>query len=101
MYGITTTAWREFLEGSLGITPTIALAFQTALHQCTQKAIGQMWKARNLARHGMSTPSEIWELRTFEGAIRSLISEEERKGRVLVEGTKAKGDHGILDDSPR
>ena len=90
MHGITTTAWREFLEDSLGITPTIALAFQTALHQCTQIAIGQMWKARNLARHGMATPSEIWELRTFEGAIRSWISEEERKGRVLVEGSEAR-----------
>ena len=59
MYGITTTAWRGFLEDSLGMTPTIALAFQAALHKCTQHAIDKMWKARNLARHGMTTPSEL------------------------------------------
>ena len=41
MYGITTTAWRAFLEDSLGITPTIALSFQAALHQYTQIAIGK------------------------------------------------------------
>ena len=52
MYGITTTAWREFLEDSLGITTSIALTFQAALHQCTQHAIVKMWKARNFARHG-------------------------------------------------
>ena len=28
MYGITTTAWREFLEDSLDIPPSIALKFQ-------------------------------------------------------------------------
>jgi hypothetical protein len=38
----------------------------------------------------MVTPSEIWELRTFEGAIQFWISEEERKGRVLVEGSEAR-----------
>ena len=39
MYGITTTAWREFLEETLGITPAIALTFQADLHKCTQHAI--------------------------------------------------------------
>ena len=38
----------------------------------------------------MVTPSELWELRTFEGAIRSWISDAERKGRVIVEGSEAR-----------
>ena len=88
MYGITTTAWREFLEDSLGIPPSIALTFQAALHRCTQYAIDKMRKARNVARHGMASPSEIWELRVFEAAIRSWKSEADRKGRVMLEGAE-------------
>ena len=71
MYGITTTKWREYLEDSLGITPAIALKFQAELHKITQQAIDAMWKVRNAAKHGMTTPSELWELRTFEAAIHS------------------------------
>ena len=88
MYGITTTAWREFLEDSLGIPPSIALTFQADLHRCTQHAIDKMWKARNFARHGMTSPSEIWELRVFEAAIRSWKNEANRKGRDLLEGAE-------------
>jgi hypothetical protein len=47
-----------------------------------------MWKARNLARHGMTSPSEIWELRVFEAAIRSWKNEAHRKGRDLQEGAE-------------
>ena len=47
--------------------------------------IDKMWKARNFARHGMTSPSEIWELRVFEAAIRSWKSEADRKGRVMLE----------------
>ena len=43
MYGITTTAWREFLEDSLGIPPSIALTFQADLHRCTQQAIENIY----------------------------------------------------------
>jgi len=53
MYGITTTAWREFLEDSLEITPAIALKFQAETHKCTQEAIYKMWKARKIAKHGV------------------------------------------------
>jgi len=88
MYGITTTAWRAFLEDSLNISPSIALTFQAELHRCTQSAIDKMWKARNLARHGMTSPSEIWELRVFEAAIRSWKNEAHRKGRDLLEGAE-------------
>ena len=88
MYGITTTAWRAFLEDSLNISPSIALTFQAELHRCTQFAIDKMWKARNLARHGMTSPSEIWELRVFEAAIRSWENEAHRKGRDLLEGAE-------------
>ena len=87
MYGITTTAWRRFLEDSLGITPSIALTFRAVLHQRTQHAIDKMWKARNHARHGLATPSELWELRIFEAAIRSWKSDADTKGRVIVDGT--------------
>jgi hypothetical protein len=88
MYGITTTAWRAFLEDFLNISPSIALTFQVELHRCTQSAIDKMWKARNLARHGMTTPSELWELRIFEATIRSWKSEAARKGRVLLDGAE-------------
>ena len=89
MYGITTTEWRKFLEGCLEITPATALTFQAALHKCTQHAIDKMWKARNTAKHGMTTPSEVWELKTFEAAIKSWKADAERKGKVLVEGSEA------------
>ena len=88
MYGITTTAWRDFLEDALGIPPSIALKFQVDLHRCTQHAIGNMWKERNFARHGMTSPSEIWELRVFEAAIRSWKNEAKRKGGDLLEGAE-------------
>ena len=86
MYGITTTAWREFLEDSLDIPPSIALKFQANLHRCTQHAIDKMWKERNFARHGKTSQSEIWEHRVFEAAIRSWKNEAKRKGRDLLEG---------------
>jgi len=89
MYGITTTEWRKFLEDCLEITPATALKFQADLHKCTQHAIDKMWKARNTAKHGMTTPSELWELKTFEAAIRSWKADAERKGKVLVEGSEA------------
>ena len=90
MYGVTTTAWREFLEDSLDIhvPPSIALKFQANLHRCTQHAIDSMWKERNFARHGKTSPSEIWELRVFEAAIRSWKNEANRKGRDLLEGAE-------------
>ena len=47
-----------------------------------------MWKARNFARHGMINPSEIWEHRVFEAAIRSWKNEVHRKGRELMEGAE-------------
>jgi len=90
MYGITTTEWRKFLEDCLEITPATALTFQADLHKCTQHAIDKMWKARNTAKHGMTTPSELWELKTFEAAIKSWIADAERKGKVLVEGSEAR-----------
>ena len=80
MYGITTTEWREFLEESLDIPPSIALKFQTNLHRCTQHAIDNMWKERNFARHGKTSKSEIWEHRVFEAAIRSWKNEANRTG---------------------
>ncbi len=46
-----------------------------------------MWKERNKANHGMTTPYELWELKTFETAIRSWKADAERKGKVLVEGS--------------
>ena len=88
MYGITTTEWREFLEDSLDIPPSIALKFQTNLHRCTQHAIDNMWKERNFARHGKTSKSEIWEHRVFEAAIRSWKNEANRKGRDLMEGAE-------------
>ena len=88
MYGITTTAWREFLEDSLNIPPSIALKFQASLHRCTQYAIDKMWKERNFARHGKTSPSEIWEHRVFEEDIRSWKNEANRKGRDLLEGAE-------------
>jgi hypothetical protein len=84
MYGITTTEWRKFLEDCLEITPATALTFQADLHKCTQHAIDKMWKARNTAKHGMATPSELWELKIFEAAIKSWKADAERKGKVLV-----------------
>jgi len=90
MYGITTTAWREFLEDALEITPALALTFQAELHKCTQHAIDKIWTARNKAKHGMTTHSELWELRTFEAAIQSWKSDAERKGKVIVEGSEAR-----------
>ena len=48
-----------------------------------------MWKARNTAKHGMTTPYELWELKTFEAAIRSWKADAERKGQDLVEGSEA------------
>ena len=89
MYGITTTEWRKFLEDCLEITPATALTFQADLHKCTQHAIDKMWKARNIAKHGMTTPYELWELTTFEAAIRSWKADAEKKGKVLVEGSEA------------
>ena len=89
MYGITTTEWRKFLEDCLEITPATALTFQADLHKCTQHAIDKMWKARNTAKHGMTTPYELWELKTFEAAIRSWKADAEKKGKVLVEGSEA------------
>ena len=88
MYGITTTAWREFLEDLLGIPPSIALKFQADLHRCTQNAIDKMWKARNLARHGMTSPHDLWELRVFEDAIRAWKSEADRQGRDMLDGAE-------------
>ena len=38
----------------------------------------------------MTSPSEIWELRVFEAAIRSWKSEADRKGRVMLEGAEAR-----------
>jgi len=90
MYGITTTEWRKFLEDCLEITPATALTFQADLHKCTQYAIDKMWKARNTAKHGMTTPYELWELKTFEAAIRSWKAEAVRKGKILVEGSEDK-----------
>jgi hypothetical protein len=90
MYGITTTDWRKFLEDYLEITPATALTFQADLHKCTQHAIDKMWKARNTAKHGMTTPYELWELQTFEAAIRSWKADSVRKGKVIVEGSEAK-----------
>jgi len=90
MYGITTTEWRTYLEDCLEITPATALTFQADLHKCTQHAIDKMWKARNIAKHGMTTPYELWELQTFEAAIRSWKADSERKGKILVEGSEAK-----------
>ncbi len=49
-----------------------------------------MWKARNTAKHGMTTPSELWEIKTFEAHIKSWKADEERKGVVLVEGSEAR-----------
>ena len=49
-----------------------------------------MWKARNTAKHGMTTPYELWELKTFEAAIRSWKAEAVRKGKILVEGSEDK-----------
>ncbi len=46
-----------------------------------------MWKARKTAKHGMATPSELWELKTFEAAIKSWKADE---GKVLVEGSEAR-----------
>ena len=89
MYGITTTEWRKFLEDCLEITPATALTFQADLHKCTQHAIDKMWKARNTAKHGMTTPYELWELKIFEAAIKSWKADAERKGKVLVEGSEA------------
>jgi hypothetical protein len=89
MYGITTTEWRKFFEDCLEITPATALAFQADLHKCTQHAIEKMWRARNIAKHGMTTPHELWELKTFEAAIKSWKADAERKGKVLVEGSEA------------
>ena len=94
IYGITTTVWREFLEDSLGITPSIALTFQAELRQCTHHAIDKMWKARNFAGHGIATPSEIWEHRIFEETIRSWKSDADRKGRVMVEAQKTESEPG-------
>jgi hypothetical protein len=37
----------------------------------------------------MTTPYELWELKTFEAAIRSWKADAERKGKVLVEGSEA------------
>jgi hypothetical protein len=88
MYGITTTEWRIFFEDCLEITPATALAFQADLHKCTQHAIAKMWNARNLAKHGKTTPSELWEIKTFEAAIKSWKADAERKGVVLVEGSE-------------
>ena len=90
MYGITSTEWRVFLENSLEIPPAIALKFQTDLHKCTQAAIHILWKARNSAVHGKTTPSELWELRIFEEAIHTWKSEVERKGQTMVEGAEAR-----------
>ena len=59
------------MEDALEITPAIALKFQAELHKYTQHAIDQMWKARNTAKYGKTTPSELCELRTFEAAIKS------------------------------
>ena len=90
MYGITISKWREYLEDFLGITPAIALKFQAELHKITQQAIDAMWKARNAAKHGMTTPYELWELRTFEEAIQSWKTDTERKGKVMVEGSEVR-----------
>ena len=38
----------------------------------------------------MATPSELWELKTFEAAIKSWKADAERKGVVLVEGSEAR-----------
>ncbi len=86
MYGITTTEWRKFLEDCLEITLATALKFQADLHKCTHHAIDKMWKARNTAKHGMATPSELWELNTFGAATQSWKAEAERKGKALFEG---------------
>ena len=48
-----------------------------------------MWKARNTAKHGMATPYELWELKTFEAAIKSWKAYAEREVKVLVEGSEA------------
>ena len=90
MYGITSTEWRVFWENSLEIPPAIALKFQTDLHKCTQTAIHILWKARNTAVHGKTTPSELWELRIFEEAIHTWKLEVERKGQTMVEGAEAR-----------
>jgi hypothetical protein len=37
----------------------------------------------------MATPSELWELKIFEAAIKSWKADAERKGKVLVEGSEA------------
>ena len=73
-----------FLEDSLEISPAIALKFQTDLHKCTQLAIHTLWKARNKAVRLKTTPSELWELRSFEEAIQTWKTGAERKGRVMV-----------------
>ncbi len=52
--------------------------------------IKSLWKARNTAKHGMTTPSELWELKPFEAAIQSWKAEAERKGKALVEGSEAR-----------
>jgi len=36
----------------------------------------------------MTTPSELWELRSFEAAIRSWKSEAARKGRIILDGAE-------------
>ena len=90
MYGIATTEWRKFLKDFLDITPATRLSFQADLHKCTQHAIDKMWKARNTAKNGMTAPSELWELKTFEAAIKSWKADAERKCKVLVEGLEAR-----------
>jgi hypothetical protein len=37
----------------------------------------------------MATSYELWELKTFEAAIRSWKADAEKKGKVLVEGSEA------------
>lgn len=122
MLGITSTGWRDFLEGSLGISPEVALSFQVSLYnKSTQFAIDKMWKARNIARHALITAlittSQPWGFRTVEAAIRSWKSDAKRKGLDIVvcsedkmrawpraqkliwvhNRLKPKGYHGILD----
>ncbi len=71
--------------------PAIALNFQAETHKCTQEAIYIMWKARNTAKHGLTTQSGHWELKAFEAAIiKSWKTEAERKGKAIVDGSEAR-----------